>query len=141
MTRTATGLQAAPVAACLLLVAGAGLGSLGGYEFAARHAAGIGGNPASPETRTGTREQGATHVSVAAPIASNEIASVSGIVRQPDSNLVRVSYNQVEPRLVEGTLDDPQIRQLLMVASQNGADPDGRDNSVELLAKECRSGQ
>src|SRR5271163_2687450 len=36
MTRTATGLQSAPVAACLLLVAGAGLGSLGGYEFAAR---------------------------------------------------------------------------------------------------------
>jgi hypothetical protein len=77
---------------------------------------------------------------VAAPIASNEIASVSGIVRQPNSNLVRVSYNQVEPRLVEGTLDDPQIRQLLMVASQNGANPDVRDNSVELLAKECRSG-
>src|SRR5580658_5871892 len=39
MTRTATGLQAAPVAACLLLVAGSGLGSLGGYEFAARHVA------------------------------------------------------------------------------------------------------
>ena len=140
MTRTATGLQAAPVAACLLLVAGAGLGSLGGYEFAARHAAGMAGNPAVPETRTETHEQGATHVSVAAPIASNEIASVSGIVRQPNSNLVRVSYNQVEPRLVEGTLDDPQIRQLLMVASQNGANPDVRDNSVELLAKECRSG-
>ncbi len=31
MTRTAAGLQSAPVAACLLLVAGAGLGSLGGY--------------------------------------------------------------------------------------------------------------
>src|SRR5580658_3178947 len=51
MTRTATGLQAAPVAACLLLVAGAGLGSLGGYEFAARHAAGIAGNASGNETR------------------------------------------------------------------------------------------
>src|SRR5271155_231476 len=49
MTRTATGLQAAPVAACLLLVAGAGLGSLGGYEFAARHAAaGTVSNPPVP---------------------------------------------------------------------------------------------
>src|SRR5271157_369754 len=32
-------LQAAPVAACLLLVAGAGAGSLGGYEFAQNRAA------------------------------------------------------------------------------------------------------
>jgi hypothetical protein len=139
MTRTATGLQAAPVAACLLLVAGAGLGSLGGYEFAARRAAGIAGNGAISETRAQEAVQ-ATQASSAAPIASSEIASVSGIVRQPNSNLVRVSYNQVEPRLVEGTLDDPQIRQLLMAASQNGANPDVRDNSVELLATECRSG-
>src|SRR6202522_689013 len=136
MTRTATGLQAAPVAACLLLVAGAGLGSLGGYEFAARRVASIAGNGAVPEPRA----QGVTQASPATPIASSEIANVSGIVRQPNSNLVRVSYNQVEPRLVEGTLDDPQIRQLLMVASQNGTNPDVRDNSVELLAKECRSG-
>jgi hypothetical protein len=48
MTRTAAGLQSAPVAACLLLVAGIGLGSLGGYEFAARHAAsGEGGTTGS----------------------------------------------------------------------------------------------
>ncbi len=139
MTRTATGLQAAPVAACLLLVAGAGLGSLGGYEFAARRAANIAGNGPGTETHAQATVQ-ATQASAAAPIASSEISSVSGIVRQPNSNLVRVSYNQVEPRLVEGTLDDPQIRQLLMVASQNGANPDVRDNSVELLAKECRSG-
>jgi hypothetical protein len=46
----------------------------------------------------------------------------------------------LERRQVEGTLDNPQIRQLLMLASQNGANPDVRNDSVGLLAAECRSG-
>ncbi len=136
MTRTATGLQSAPVAACLLLVAGAGLGSLGGYEFAARHAAGVAGGAAV--SVTGRKVTSAAEPE--APVTSGEIASVSGIVQEPNSNLVQVNYNQLEPKQVEGTLDDPRIRQLLMVASQNGADPAVRDNSVELLAAECRAG-
>ena len=137
MTRTATGLQAAPVAACLLLVAGSGLGSLGGYEFAARHAAGVAG---SEGAGVPVHEVGTTQAKTAAPLTAGEIASVSGIVRQPNSHLVQVSYSQMEPRRMEGTLDDPQIRQLLMVASQNGANPDVRDGSVELLAAECQAG-
>jgi len=140
MTRTATGLQAAPVAACLLLVAGAGLGSLGGYEFAARHAAAIGGTGSLNDAGTTIDHPGAAVAGLTNALPSGEIASVSGIVRQPNSNLVQVSYNQVEPRQFEGTLDNPQIRQLLMVASQSGANPDVRDHSVELLAAECRSG-
>jgi hypothetical protein len=138
MTRTATGLQAAPVAACLLLVAGAGLGSLGGYEFAARHAAGNGELVASSNQISNI--QAPRKANPNTPIPSGEIASVSGVVQQPNSHLVQVSYNQVEPVRVEGTLDDPAIRQLLMVASQNGANPDVRDNSVGLLAAECRAG-
>ena len=151
MTRTATGLQAAPVAACLLLVAGAGLGSLGGYEFAARHAANLGGNSAvataidtpqikTESLRTESLKTEALKAESRGLIPAGEVASVSGIVRQPNSNLVQVSYNQVEPKRVEGTLDDPQIRQLLMLASQNSSNSDVRDNSVDLLAAECRSG-
>jgi hypothetical protein len=146
MTRTASGLQAAPMAACLLLVAGAGLGSLGGYEFSARHASGVPGNGAGNGTGigtgfgTGTEGQGTSDMLAPVPASAGEIASVSGIVRQPNSNLVQVSYNQVEPKRVVGPLDDPQIRQLLMVASQNGTNPAVRDDSVGLLAMECRSG-
>jgi len=149
MTRTAAGLQSAPVAACLLLVAGAGLGSLGGYEFAARRTAAVAGNSAGVGAGPGRSEQldrsagsgsDAPAVTLGAPIATGEIASVSGIVRQPNSNRVQVHYNQLERRQVEGTLDNPQIRQLLMLASQNGANPDVRNDSVGLLAAECRSG-
>jgi hypothetical protein len=136
MTRTAAGLQAAPAAACLLLVAGAGLGSLGGFEFAQRHTlnAAVTAAPAPPvATIKPVPPAGAV-------VAPGEIANISGIVRRPNSNLVEVSFNQVEPRRVAGTLADPQIRQLLMLASQNGSSPAVRDNSVELLAAECRSG-
>jgi anti-sigma factor RsiW len=140
MTRTATGLQSAPVAACLLLVAGAGLGSLGGYEFAARHAVALAAmNTPATATRSETSSGTSSGTVIAAP-NPGEIASVSGIVRQPNSNLVQVSYNQVEPRRIEGTLENPQIRQLLMLASQNGANPEVRNDSVGLLAAECRSG-
>jgi len=142
MTRTATGLQSAPVAACLLLVAGAGLGSMGGYEFAARHSvvtpgSGAANGPANSAANTQTQPPIATTI---VPITPNEIASVSGVEREPNSNLVQVSYNQLEPKRIQGTLDNPQIRQLLMLASQNGANPDVRNDSVGLLAAECRSG-
>lgn len=134
MTRTATGLQAAPVAAGLLLVAGAGLGSLGGYEFAARHMTAA-QNPTDYTFRTAS-----TDGPKLGPVSPGEVASVSGIEREPNSNLVQVTFNQVQPRKISGSLDDPQIRQLLMMASQNGSNPAVRDNSVELLADECRTG-
>jgi hypothetical protein len=133
-------LQSAPVAACLLLVAGAGLGSLGGYEFAARHVANAASGDGHPAqvSAVSTPASGGT---VSGGLASaGEIASVSGIVQRPNSNLVEVSFNQVERRRVQGTLADPKIRQLLMLASQSGASPAVRDDSVGLLAAACRSG-
>jgi hypothetical protein len=145
MTRTAAGLQAAPVAACLLLVAGAGLGSLGGFEFAQRHAVSAAGSgqpaPVAAAISAGNNVPANVPAPAASgPVSAGEVASVSGIERRPNSDLVEVSFNQVEPRRVRGTLQDPQSRQLLMLASQNAASPGVRDDSVGLLAAECRSG-
>jgi hypothetical protein len=127
-------LQAAPAAALLLLIAGAGAGVLGGYEYAQGRAA-----------HAATTAQAAPSADLKgqpeAPLP--ELANVSGvsaIVRQPNSEMVQVSYNQVVPRQVEGSLDDPAIRQLLMLATENAASPSVRDDSVGLLADECRAG-
>ena len=146
MTRTAAGLQSAPAAACLLLVAGAGLGSMGGYWFAERHAVNLAaaGEKASISPRSESASSlppvaAAALPSTGTPFAAGEVAGISTVTRQPDSQKVEVSYNQVEPRRVVGTLDDPQIRQLLMLASENGTTATVRDKSVELLAAECRS--
>ena len=68
------------------------------------------------------------------------IANVSGIVQTPDSELVQVKYNRVVPESVEGSLDDPQIRQLLLIGMKAGTTNDVRTDSVALLASECRAG-
>jgi hypothetical protein len=128
--RNVGGLEAVPVAALLLLVVGIGAGTIGGYKLAiyrAAHAA-----PAAPHQAAST---GGDTGSVTA-----NVASISSIVRHSDSHIVDVSYKQLVPRQIEGSLDDPQIRQLLMLAAQNSTSAGVRDDSVGLLAAECRLG-
>jgi anti-sigma factor RsiW len=124
-------LQAAPVAACLLVVAGLGAGSIGGFEFAQGRAA----HAAVRDSQTAAAEQPKK-----SPIAPSEVANISSIVQQPNSDLVEVRYNQVVPQRIQGSLDDPAIRQLLMMASEDAASTGIRDDSVGLLAAECRAG-
>lgn len=124
-------LQSAPVAASLLVVIGMGAGSLGGYEYAQARAAHVAGR--------------APQIAVAAvserPLASPaSVSNISSIVQEPNSEEVEVRYNEVVPRQIEGSLDDPAIRQLLMMASEDGATAGIRDDSVGLLAAECRAG-
>jgi len=123
-------LQTAPIAACLLLVAGAGAGTLGGYEYAQNRAA---------RAASAVTAENKTQPSVAAPSPA-EIANISSIVRQPNSDIVEVHYNQVVPRQVEGSIDDPTISDLLMLASENSASAGVRDDSVGLMAAQCRAG-
>ena len=128
---------AAPVAACLLLVVGAGAGSLSGYELAqtrATHTAAT--QPAKALSATVTPATTPT----AEANAPAEVANISSIVRQPNSHMVEVRYNQVVTQRMVGSLDDPAIRQLLMLASENSASARVRDDSVGLLAAECRAG-
>jgi len=125
-------LQAAPIGACLLLVVGAGAGILGGYEFAQARAA-----------RAASAQPGGVVLTAnphSVPQAGAEITNISSIVRQPNSQMVQVRYNEVIPQQMEGSLDDPKITELLMLASSNSASAGVRDDSVGLLAAECRLG-
>lgn len=131
VTNNFSSLQAAPVAALLLLIAGGGAGTLGGYEYAQARAAHV---------AAGVPQQVAVKSPRQAPQAPTEVASISSVVREPNSEMVDVTYNQVVPGHIEGSLDDPAIRQLLMLASEDSASPGVRDDSVGLLAAECRAG-
>ncbi|HWE87171.1 MAG TPA: HEAT repeat domain-containing protein [Terracidiphilus sp.] len=128
----AASLQAAPIAVCLLLLVGAGAGSLGGYHIA--------------QVRTAKAEQARAadaqaHSSLPADaVPGVEIANVSSIVREPNSEFVEVHYNQLVPQQVRGSLDDPEIRQLLTLAIESAGSAGVRDDSVGLLAAECRAG-
>jgi hypothetical protein len=125
-------LQAAPVATGLLLVVGMGAGSLGGYEFAQARAAHAAGR--APQIAA------AASARVPLVVVPTSVASISSIVQQPNSEMVEVRYNEVVPQKIEGTLDDPAIRQLLMMASEDENSAGIRDDSVGLLAAECRAG-
>lgn len=146
LRNNAAGLQSAPIAACLLLIVGGGAGSLAGYHVAQAHSAkAIEAAPAQPQPSDAQRAD-AQQIPAAQPAinelstAPAEIANVSSIVRQPNSEFVEVHYNQLVPQAVRGSLDDPQIRQLLVLASANAPSAGVRDDSVSLLAAECRAG-
>jgi hypothetical protein len=72
--------------------------------------------------------------------AQGAIASVSGIVQTPNTELVQVNYNRLVPETVQGSLDDPQIRQLLMMGTKLATSNAVHADSVALLADECKAG-
>jgi HEAT repeats len=68
------------------------------------------------------------------------IANISGIVQTPNTEIVQVSYNRVVPETIQGSLDDPAIRTLLLIGTKAAANNGVRTDSVTLLANECRIG-
>ena len=105
-------LQAAPVAACLLLVVGAGAGSLGGYEFAQNRA---GGTAAAASCAGAERQLRRRHRRRA---RRRRLPTFPASCASRTARWLKCSYNQVVPQHMEGSLDDPAIRQLLMLASR-----------------------
>lgn len=127
-------MQAAPVAAALLLVAGIGAGSIGGYEVAQAR-------EAHAAVQAAQSAQPAPSAPSAAAVTPDAVANISSIVQQPNSNIVEVRYNEVVPQRIQGSLEDPAIRELLMMASEDAASAGIRDDSVGLMAAECRAGR
>lgn len=123
-------LQSAPVMASALLVVGLGVGGWAGYHEGAQSAAKqVAATPTAPAP-----------VPVVADLDASEIAGVSSITRESNSENVEVRFYRMVPETAFGTLDDPQIRQLLLLGMRNPANPAVHDDSVDLLAQECRSG-
>src|SRR5271154_6720786 len=112
--------QSAPALATLLL----GVGFLAG-NFTLRYQVAHAPKPAPVVT--------VTH-------PDSVIANVTGIVQTPNSELVQVNYNRVTPETMEGSLDSPEIRKLLMVGTNPAATSVVRMNSVSLLTSECVAG-
>jgi hypothetical protein len=118
-------LSSAPIAASALLSVGLIGGGYGGYR------AGAHAHDAAQSIILHDAQGNASAV---------QIANVSSIVQEPGSENVEVRYNRLEPDSIRGTLDDPQIRQLLLLGTQNRLNPGVRNDSIGLLAHECRAG-
>jgi len=112
--------QSAPALATLLL----GMGFLGG-NFLNRYQ--VAHQPRIPSPVVLSNSTGGS------------VSDISGIVQTPNSEVVQVTYNRVVPETVQGSLDDPQIRRLLMIGTKAAANNGIRTDSVALLANECRA--
>jgi hypothetical protein len=122
--------QSAPVMASALLLAGGGMGAWGGYRIAQRNL------PAAPSSMQGA----AASIPVLSDPDTAQIAGVSSITMEPGSENIEVRFERVIPETAFGTLSDPQIRQLLVLAARNFGNASAHDDSVNLLAQECQAG-
>ena len=119
MFRGVSMLGRAPVAASALLVLGLGSGSWAGYQYGARNH--------RPVAELAGAVEGA-----------GKIASVSSIIREPNTENVEVHFNRLVPETTQGSLDDARIRELLVLGAQSQLNPGVAQNSVNLLAHECQ---
>jgi hypothetical protein len=72
--------------------------------------------------------------------ANGVVANVTRIEHTPNTELVQVSYNKVVPETMEGSLDSPEIRQLLEIGTSAATTDQVRMISVGLLTNECKLG-
>ena len=61
------------------------------------------------------------------------IAGIRNIVQEPGSDRVRIDYERALPATVQGSVNDPQIQALLVMASRSTANSGLRMDSVDLL--------
>jgi hypothetical protein len=117
--------QSAPVMASALLVVGLGTGGFAGYRA---------GQKSAPANTPGT--------TVIADTLQDppQIGDIRSIVRQPGNEIVAISYDRLAPETMTGSLDDPQIRQMVLAAAQSHVDTDVRHAAMGMLADECRAG-
>jgi hypothetical protein len=76
------------------------------------------------------------NVSTPATTATVDYSSIGGITliqKDPTSNTVKVQYDRVMPGSVEGSVNDPKVRDLLLYAAKSDENAGNRLNSVDAL--------
>jgi hypothetical protein len=86
-------------------------------------------------------QTGTGDVFLRTPPGDGVIANVSGIVQTPNSDIVQVKYNRLVPESMQGPMNDPQIKQLLLLGTRLATTSDVHAGAVEVLANACRAGQ
>jgi len=117
--------QSAPVMASAFLVIGLSAGGYAGHRFGQK-----------PEVVA----PAATKILADSAQADPQIANIREIVQQPGTENVEIHYNRLVPETMTGSLDSPEVREMLLLGAQSRLNPDVRANSVGLLADECLAG-
>ncbi|HEY2235644.1 MAG TPA: HEAT repeat domain-containing protein [Candidatus Angelobacter sp.] len=77
-----------------------------------------------------TASVGSTPIDV--PAEAN-IGSIESITPSANSNQVQIKYNTLQPQILNGSSDDPRIRQLLVLAARNTRNPAIALDSIDVL--------
>jgi hypothetical protein len=68
----------------------------------------------------------------AAPAEAN-IGYIESITPAANSNQVQIKYNTLQPQILNGSSDDPRVRQLLVLAARNTRNPAIALDSIDVL--------
>lgn len=79
-----------------------------------------------PITANGTNDR------IDVPAEAN-IAGIESITPSANSNQVQIKYNTLQPQILNGSSDDPRIRQLLVLAARNTRNPAIALDSIDVL--------
>jgi len=109
----------APALTAALLMIGFAGGALTAYRMTAD-----GGKP------TG----GLTSQEPATVDAAN-VAQIDSVTPQANGNQVQIKYNTLQPQTVNGSTDDPRIRQLLLLAARNNRNSGVVLDSLDVLTR------
>ena len=109
----------APALTVALLVFGFAAGTMATYSYLRGD-----GRRGGPGTGTGT-----------ANTSEAAIATIRGIVQEPNSNKVQIKYDQLVPAQKEGSLDDPAIQQLLLFAARSNTNSGVRMDAMDQLVQ------
>jgi hypothetical protein len=113
------------------LICGLGAGGFAGFR--------AGEKAAVPLVAQGPTTQAPTRTADPQP-DGQQVANIRSIVRTPGTENVDISYDRLVPETIHGSLDNDEVRQLLLLGAQSRLDPNVRVDSVGLLAGECRAG-
>ncbi len=120
-----------PALAAVLLMVGFGAGAGTAYKVASANLASA--NLASANRPSNVA--GSAHTVVQAPAEAN-IVGVRDITQQPGTNKVDIKYDTLVPQSAQGSIDDPRIQQLLVMAARTQNNTGVRMDSVGLLMKQ-----
>jgi HEAT repeats/Putative zinc-finger len=122
--------QSAPVMASVFLIFGLSAGGFAGFR--------MGHNSVPPPPQPIQISAGQDNAHSGIQVAS--IQSIQVLKDKPGSENVRIGYERLVPETMTGSLDNTEIRELLLKGAESRVDPDVRANSVDLLAGECLAG-
>ena len=72
---------------------------------------------------------------VEVPATEANIAGIESVTPSANSNQVQIKYNTLQPQILNGSSDDPRIRQLLVLAARNTRNPAVALDSIDVLTR------